>query len=270
MTSSLAILAGDGRLPVQLHQAAPDALCVVFEGMAHQLTTKNIQVCQFEKLHSLFKLLKDHEISQVVMAGAMSRPQLDPAKFDTFMENIAPDFIKVLQKGDDTVLRYVITLFEDQGFEVVAPQDIALELTLPAGAAAGALPDAQLADVAYADQILHHMSRLDIGQGVVVEGGHVLGIETLQGTEALLDFVATTSSSLRSSQGGVLVKRPKVDQDMRVDVPTIGPQTIRQVAKAGLSGIVISPDNVLVLDRDTTLSLAKSLGVFILAQDPEL
>ena len=270
MTSGLAILAGDGQLPVQLHQAVPDALCVVFEGMAHQLTAKNIQVCQFEKLHSLFQLLKSHEISQIVMAGAMSRPQLDPAKLDAFMQNIAPDFIKVLQKGDDTVLRYVITLFEDQGFNVVAPQDIALELTLPAGAAVGALPNDLLADVAYADQILHHMSALDIGQGVVVEGGHVLGIETLQGTEALLDFVAITSTFLRSSQGGVLVKRPKINQDMRVDVPTIGPQTIRQAAKAGLSGIVISPDQVLVLDRDTTLSLAKSLGVFILAQDPEL
>jgi len=68
----------------------------------------------------------------------------------------------------------------------------------------------------------------------------------------------------------VLVKRPKVNQDMRVDVPTIGPQTIRQAAKAGLSGIVISPDKVLVLDRDITLSLAQSLDIFILAQDPEL
>ena len=116
MTSGLAILAGDGQLPVQLHQAVPDALCVVFEGMAHQLNAKNIQICQFEKLNSLFELLKHHEISHVVMAGAMSRPQLDPAKFDAFMKNIARDFIKVLQKGDDTVLRYVITLFEDQGF----------------------------------------------------------------------------------------------------------------------------------------------------------
>ena len=270
MTSGLAILAGDGRLPVQLHQAVPDALCVVFEGMAHQLASENLHVCQFERLQSLFELLKHHEISKIVMAGAMSRPQLDPAKFDAFMQNIAPDFIKVLQKGDDTVLRYVITLFEDQGFDVVAPQDIALELTLPEGLAVGAQPDAMLSDIIYADQILRHMSTLDIGQGVVVEGGHVLGIETLQGTEALLNFVAITSSSLRSSQGGVLVKRPKVNQDMRVDVPTIGPQTIRQAAKAGLSGIVISPDKVLVLDRDTTLSLAQSLDIFILAQDPEL
>ena len=114
------------------------------------------------------------------------------------------------------------------------------------------------------------MGALDIGQGVVVEGGHVLGIETLQGTEALLDFVATTQSSLRSSQGGVLVKRPKAHQDMRVDVPTIGPQTIQQVANAGLSGLVISPENVLVLEREKTIFLAKSLGIFIWVQEPKL
>ena len=270
MTSGLAILAGDGQLPVQLHQAVPDALCVVFEGMAHQLNAKNIQICQFEKLNSLFELLKHHEISHVVMAGAMSRPQLDPAKFDAFMKNIARDFIKVLQKGDDTVLRYVITLFEDQGFSVIAPQDVALELTLPEGLAVGAPADVILADIIFADRILHQMGALDIGQGVVVEGGHVLGIETLQGTEALLDFVATTQSSLRSSQGGVLVKRPKAHQDMRVDVPTIGPQTLQQVANAGLSGLVISPENVLVLEREKTIFLAKSLGIFIWVQEPKL
>lgn len=270
MASNLAILAGDGRLPVQLHKAVPDALCVVFEGMAHQLASENLHVCQFERLQSLFDLLKHHEISKIVMAGAMSRPQLDHAKFDAFVQSIAPDFIKVLQKGDDKVLRYVITLFEDQGFNVVAPQDIALELTLPKGLAVGEQPDAILSDIIYADCILQQMSVLDIGQGVVVENGHVLGIETLQGTEALLGFVAETPTLLRTAQGGLLVKRPKINQDMRVDVPTIGPKTIRQAAKAGLSGIVISPDKVLVLDLDDTLSLAKSLGIFILAQDPEL
>ena len=145
-----------------------------------------------------------------------------------------------------------------------------LELTLPEGLAVGAPADVILADIIFADRILHQMGALDIGQGVVVEGGHVLGIETLQGTEALLDFVATTQSSLRSSQGGVLVKRPKAHQDMRVDVPTIGPQTIQQVANAGLSGLVISPENVLVLEREKTIFLAKSLGIFIWVQEPKL
>ena len=113
------------------------------------------------------------------------------------------------------------------------------------------------------------MSSADIGQAVVVENGLVLGVETLQGTDRLLQFVAETDLSLRDSlKKGVLVKRPKKQQDLRVDMPAIGPNTIDAVSKAGLAGIVISPLTVLLLERKKTLSLAAQKGIFIMARDP--
>ena len=269
MSSHLAILAGNGSLPLQLSAAFPEALCVVFEGMPHQMGSDRPHCCQFEKLNSLFELLSRNNVKQVVMVGAMSRPKLDPAELDPFMQNIAKDFMQVLQKGDDKVLRYVIKLFEEKGFEVVAPQDLCPDLTLPSGFRSGDLSALSAGDLSFADDILRHMSPLDIGQAVVVEHGHVLGVETLQGTAALLEFVQRTAPHLRMSQGGLLVKRPKTGQDMRVDVPTIGPETIHQVVNAGLSGIVVSPNKVIVLEREKTLSLAKNLGVLLWAQEPQ-
>ncbi|MDO6646773.1 LpxI family protein, partial [Acinetobacter guillouiae] len=82
--------------------------------------------------------------------------------------------------------------------------------------------------------ILLALSPLDVGQGAVVAGGLVLGIETLQGTDALLRFVGDTPAPLRRCQGGVLVKAPKRGQDLRVDMPAIGPDTVRNAAAAGL------------------------------------
>ena len=108
------------------------------------------------------------------------------------------------------------------------------------------------------------LAEADVAQAVVVEGGMVLGIETLQGTDALLDFVQKTDRKLRNrNQKGILVKRPKLGQDLRVDIPSIGPKTIEQVAKAGLAGIIISPKAVLLIERDRLIELAQRLGVFI-------
>jgi DUF1009 family protein len=102
----------------------------------------------------------------------------------------------------------------------------------------------------------------------VIEGGLTLGIETLQGTKALLDFVAHSNPKLRRNPRGILIKRPKTGQDLRVDMPAIGPSTIDQVVDAGLAGIVIAPDRVVLVDRDTVLAKAKDKGVFIWAKDP--
>ena len=93
------------------------------------------------------------------------------------------------------------------------------------------------------------MSPQDIGQGVVVENGLVLGIETLQGTNELLKFVIKISSHLRKDNSGDLVKRPKSNQNLRFDMPVVGPETIELACKAGLRGLVVSPRSVIVLDR---------------------
>ena len=116
--------------------------------------------------------------------------------------------------------------------------------------------------------MLKSLSLEDIGQGVVIENGLVLGIETLQGTNELLNFVAKTASNLRvPGLGGIFVKRPKADQDLRFDMPVVGPQTVELACKAGLRGLVISPGSVMLLEREKCIELAEANNFFILAKD---
>ena len=264
----LAILSGAGQLPVMIKQAHPDAHVVGFEGMPTELGNVP-HLHRFERLGTLFSDLRDRGVTHIVMAGAMSRPDFAPDLLDEYTKSALPALIEAMSHGDDHLLRHLIALIEEQGFTVVGAHSL-LPLTQPAGVLAGQVPTDVQGDIARADQVLKTLSPLDLGQGVVVENGLVLGIETLQGTDALLSFVAATAPNLRGPFGGVFVKRPKAGQDLRVDMPTIGPNTIDQVAKAGLSGIVISPDACVVVNLHQTIERANNHGIFIAAVEATL
>ena len=264
----LAILSGAGQLPVMIKQAHSDAHVVEFEGMPTELGNV-AHLHRFESLGGLFSDLRDRGVTHIVMAGAMSRPDFAPDLLDEFTKSALPALMAAMAHGDDHLLRHLIALIEAQGFSVIGAHSL-LPLTQPAGILAGQVPADVERDVARADQVLKTLSPLDVGQGVVVENGLVLGIETLQGTDALLSFVAATAPNLRGTIGGVFVKRPKAGQDLRVDMPTIGPNTIDLVAKAGLSGIVISPDACVVVDVHETIERANNHGIFITAVEATL
>lgn len=264
----LAILSGAGQLPVMIKQVHPDAHVVGFEGMPTELGNVP-HLHRFERLGTLFSDLRDRSVTHIVMAGAMSRPDFAPDLLDEYTKSALPDLMQAMAHGDDHLLRHLITLIEEQGFTVVGAHSL-LPLTQPAGVLAGQVPTDVQGDIARADQVLKTLSPLDVGQGVIVENGLVLGIETLQGTDALLSFVAATAPNFRGPIGGVFVKRPKAGQDVRVDMPTIGPKTIDQVAKAGLSGIVISPDACVVVNLHQTIERANNHGIFIAVAEATL
>lgn len=258
----LAIIAGAGALPVELSEARPDAVIVTLRGMSHEITT-NVRERQFEKLGALFDDLRSLGVKDVVFAGGMSRPNLDPTNFDPFMVENAPRLLEAFQKGDDALLRLIVAMFQDQGLRVCGAHEVVPEAKAGSGLLTGPVPSEQnLADAMRGGEILSSLAPLDLGQGVVVASGLCLGIETLQGTDALLDFVARTPAHLHR-EAGVFVKAPKAEQDLRVDMPAIGPDTVRNVAEAGLAGIALAAGRVLILDRVRTLGLAASLGVFI-------
>ena len=264
--SDLAILSGDGNLPVMLAKAHPQAVRVVFHGVGH-IMPPPLAEHRFEQLSSLFDDLRARGVTRVVLAGAMARPALDPSQLDPFMMQLAPRLMAAMQGGDDAILRLIIAVFEEQGFEVVGAHALLPGMTVPEGVFAGPNPsDAALADAARAADILLALSPLDVGQGAVVAAGLCLGIETLQGTDALLDFVARTPAPLRRAGGGVLVKAPKRGQDLRVDMPVVGPDTVRNAQAAGLEGIVASAGKVLIVDQDATRAALEESGLFLMGR----
>lgn len=264
----LGVIAGSGALPVKLAAADPGAFVASFEGVACDLPEERLTRFRYEKLGSLFSAMKAEGVTRVVMAGALSRPQIDPKQLDLTMLRLAPRIMTALSgAGDDGLLRLVISIVEEQGFQVLGAHEILPELTARPGLLAGpALHGQALADKARAKEILGGLAPLDIGQGCVVAGGLCLGIETVQGTDALLRYVAQTPDRLRRAPG-VFCKLPKAGQDLRVDMPTIGPDTLRAVAAAGIGAIVIAADKVLLMEAETLPDLARELGISILAEE---
>ncbi len=262
----LAILGGAGQLPVALQQRYPHAIAVGFQGMQTEMVDP--RTVAFEKLGSLFDMLAEEGVDQVCMVGGLSRPNLNPAEFDAGMHEIAPRLMGAMAGGDDGLLREIISIFEERGFTTKGIHALLPELVAEEGVLTTAGPsDQDLADISRADAILRALSPVDVGQAVVVAGGLCLGIETIQGTDALIRHVSSTPDRLRRA-AGVLVKRPKKGQDLRVDMPTIGPATVQNVADAGIAGLAITPELVLLVDKPAMIELANRLGLFIVARPP--
>ena len=147
--SRLGIIAGGGALPAALAAADPDALCVAFSGAEIALPETRIQRHRMEHLGALFYALREAGVTRVVLAGAMSRPALDPAALDPVMAALAPRIMAAMQGGDDGLLRLVIAIFEEQGFAVTGAHDLLPDLTAAPGLLTGPEPtDTARADIA--------------------------------------------------------------------------------------------------------------------------
>lgn len=265
----LAVLAGQGALPQTIAAQHPAALFVHFDGLAVDLPEHEALAVSYERFGEMFAGLHAAGVTEVVFAGGLARPTLNPANFDTRMKELAPGFMTAMAGGDDGLLRAVIAAFEAEGFAVRGAHELIAELTAAPGLLAGPAPSqSDLNDAARAHAILRALGPLDVGQGVVVADGQALGVETAQGTDAMLGFVAMTPAKLRQRARGVLVKAPKPGQDLRVDMPAIGPATIAAASRAGLAGIVINAGQVLLIERAETLAAAESAGLFLLAEAP--
>ncbi|WP_172295150.1 LpxI family protein [Pseudoruegeria sp. HB172150] len=264
----LAIIAGRGALPHQIAKKHPEALFVSISGTDVD-APQGVDSAEisYERFGQLFRTLRGAGTTDVVMAGGMVRPVLNPARFDTKTMMLAPRFLKAMQGGDDQLLRTVVSAFEEEGFAVRGAHELLPDLTAKPGRLAGRKPSSKdNADIDRAIEILTALGPLDVGQGAVVAQSLCFGIETVQGTDALLQYVGDTRHKLRH-QGGVLVKVPKPGQDLRVDMPTIGPRTIEGVQKAGLNGIVIAAGKVMIIDRPAAIEAAEKAGLFLLAKD---
>ncbi len=266
--TEIALICGQGALPGLLARHAPDALLVQMEGFEADLGGRPAQSFRLERLVPLMEQLLDRGIRRVCFAGAVQRPRIEPEFFDARTATLVPRILTAMQSGDDAALREVIAIFEDWGLSVVAAQEIAPDLLAEEGVLAGSVTEADRRDAARAAEIVAALGPLDIGQGAVVAQGLCLAVETLPGTDAMLAFVGQ-HSALKSDPKcarGLLYKAPKPGQDRRIDLPAVGPRTVRNAAAAGLAGIVVAAGGVLLLDRAATLAAADEAGLFLWAR----
>jgi hypothetical protein len=215
----------------------------------------------------LTRLLKSEGCRDVVFIGGLVRPALSEIRLDWGTLRAIPMIAAALRGGDDHLLTGISRIFERHGMRVVGIKDVAPELLMPEGSITRVSPDADaIADIAKGRELMRAISPFDVGQAVVVIDGHVVAVEDIEGTDGLLARVARLRSEkrIRAKPGrGVLVKMPKVQQDLRFDLPTLGPKTIDGVIAAGLSGIGIVAGHTLVAEADVMTAKADRAGVFV-------
>ena len=264
-----AIIAGRGRLPAVLAAEMADMpLVAAMDGFAPDglATDLNFRV---ERLVPFLRALERDGVAQVIFAGAVTRPRLDPALLDEGTAALLPRLMQAMAAGDDATLRAVIEVFEEFGLSVVGVEEVAPALLPGAGVIAGTVSARDRADAERAAAIVAALGAVDVGQGAVVAQGLCLGVEALPGTDALLAGVAGIGG-LRPDPArgrGLFYKAAKPGQDRRIDLPTIGPDTLRAVAGAGLGGVVFQAGSVICLDLAEMQRLAGELGLFLWARE---
>ena len=273
----LGLIAGGGNLPVEIAQhcerSGRPLFVVRLRGFAgpslEPYAGAEVGIAEFGKC---FKALKRAGCKAVCLAGSVARPDFSALIPDLRGLAVLPSIFAAARKGDDALLRVVLGEFEKEGFEVEGAHEVMDDLALPLGPLGRHAPaEADMADVARALKVARAIGDLDVGQGAVVCRGLVLAVEAAEGTDAMLARVIGLPEHLRGHPGaaeGVLAKAPKPIQETRIDLPTIGPATVRAAATAGLAGIVGEAGGLLVLEREAVIRLADELGLYILGVEP--
>lgn len=274
----IAIIAGGGHAPLHLAQALEQRhapfLVVLLEGDADAaLARYDHVVLNTAQPGRLVAALRAHGIKRIVMVGSVKgRPDIGRFRPDRVTIRMMSRIAGALGQGDDALLKMVIDTMEKEGFSVVGAHEVEPDLLAPFGPLTrGAAPAHVRPAIATGVAAARALGSLDVGQGVVVIGRRVVALEGAEGTDAMLERVAhlRAAGRLSKKKAGVLVKLRKPGQDMRVDLPTIGPHTVANAAAANLSGIAIDGENTLIISRDETIATADRSGLFIIGIDPD-
>jgi len=273
ISSPIGLIAGGGVMPFAVADSLAargiDPVLFALKGVCDPVAVARfrhrwIALGQFGKAAKLFRA---EGCRDLIFIGTLVRPALSELRLDWGTLRVLRPIWAAYRGGDNHLLSGIGRIFEHDGFRMVGIKDVAPDLLMPQGCATRAAPDAAAAaDIARGREALDALSPFDIGQAVIVIDGHVVGVEDIEGTDGLLARVARLRSEgrIRAKAGrGVLVKAPKRIQDLRFDLPTVGPRTVEGVVKAGLAGLAIVAGNTIVAEPQTMIGAADAAGVFV-------
>lgn len=269
----LGIIAGGGTLPQTLInyclQKKRDFFVLAIENNADKaIFAPNIphKWIRIGQAGTGFKVLHEQNVQEIVMIGTIHRPSL---------ADLVPDLrttaffarIGLKSVGDDGILRALIKEIEAENMLVVGIHEVLPDLLVKEGVLTKHKPDKQaLADIERGIEVAFELGKLDVGQSVIVQQGLVLGVEGIEGTDKLIQRCGEYK---RKGVGGVLVKLRKPQQDMRIDLPTIGVKTVENMHAAGMRGIAVHAGNALIVDEEKVIALANKYSMFICGIKPE-
>ncbi len=274
ITGPLGIIAGQGPLPCVLAEAvAAHGIPLHIVGIRGEADAEIERFphtwIKWGEIGRLFGGLEKSGCTDLVIIGAVNRPDFGNVRPDFGAIKALPFLLGLGKGGDDSVLSRIVSFFEDKGYRVHGAGDVAPELLVEEGTLSTKTPSAEdKTDIAMALKVVRALGQLDVGQGAIVAKGRVLAVEAAEGTDAMLQRCADlrTSGRTRGARAGVLVKAPKPGQEERIDMPTIGPETMKKVAEAGLAGVAVAAGRVLLAERAATIEAANKNKLFLVGE----
>ncbi len=269
----LAIIAGSGELPLivaeEVHASGRPLFVVEVEGEADAdfgaFPRARLPIGAAGRLKTL---LLDQGCRDVLMAGNVRRPRFSDIEWDMGTVKAAlPTIMRIMRGGDDRAVNGVVRIFESEGFRIVGPREAVPKLVAPAGALGKVKPARKSrADMDFGFRAIGQMGSLDIGQAVVVLSERIVAVEAAEGTTAMVRRCADLRAQGRISAAapsGVLVKAAKPGQELRLDMPVVGIETVVAAHAAGLEGIAVEAGCVLLPRIEDVRHAADEAGLFV-------
>lgn len=266
--TKVGIIAGGGSLPEEIVQFCEEVgkpyHILPITGQADESWLENLSHTwvTMAGVGRILKTLKTQDISEVVFAGNVKRPSLSSIKPDLRGIQFLAKLSRTSIQGDDALLREVIHFFENEGYHVLSSQDFSRRILAAKGVLGSCAPnDQDLEDIKRGITVAHQIGMLDIGQAVIVENGLILGVEGVEGTKGLIQRCGKLKKE--KDPIGVLIKGKKPQQEERIDLPSIGPDTIKDLKAAGFRGVAVEEEGGLLINREELLKLANELDIFV-------
>ncbi len=274
--SKLGIIAGGGNLPLKLAQTCDEAgmpyYVIRLKGYADDALLQYAgEECGLAEIGKVIRSLKAENCDATVMAGLVPRPNFSALKPDWRGAALLPKAIAAARQGDGAILNVLVETFEAEGFLVIGAEEVAQDLLAPVGPIGKIEPqEHDWSDMQKAAEVVRAIGPFDIGQGAVVRNGLVLAIEAVEGTDSMLHRCANLPYDVKGfepgepeGKRGVLLKKPKPGQELRVDLPTVGVETVRRAAAAGLAGIAVEANAALIMEKSAVAKAADENGIFV-------
>ena len=263
----LGMIAGGGMMPVEIikhcHQTGREIFVIGIEPYSNEEELKDAPhiFAKFGEVGKMLKAFEKNNVHDIVLAGGIKRPSF---------KELIPDWegaklmakLAIKKMSDDNLFRFVMDEIERYGYKVVGIEEVVPQMMFSEGLYGKVKPSTEdMDDIRRGITVAKALGAVDVGQAVVVQEGMVLAVEAIEGTDMVLSRAATVK---KQGKAPVMVKVLKPGQDMRVDLPAIGLQTIEQLKKYGIKGIAVEAGGILLIEREAVIKMADESNIFII------
>ena len=262
---AIGLIAGNGRFPIIFAENARK-LGYIVSAVAHmgetapelQQVVDHIHWIRIGQLNKLIRVLKGDGVCQAVMLGGIKKTHV--------FSDVRPDlraialFARLQVWKDDGILRAIAEEIESEGIQIRESTFGLYNILVPFGELSNRqLTKKERDDINFGWAIAKEIGQLDIGQCVVVKDRMVVAIEAVEGTDETI-----RRGGALARKGGVVIKRSKPQQDLRFDLPAIGPRTIEVMQEVKASVLAVEAEKTIVLDREDMLERANRAGIAVI------